>query len=181
MSHALLAEKQRKSLLRGGLHLTTTEREHSSLIGAYVRRVPRYGFSEIKRSGGRSVDNIPEGRRGRMESSGVRMPRPSTPETCGQRESSEITSPSPVAAFRLDRGPGPCTAERSCLLRHGHGQVVCSSLSQAIDGDASASKTRVSWKRDLPSCQKRTPFCVHRCHTAPVFCFFFFRFLNPDS
>lgn len=180
MSHALLAQKQRKSLLRGGLHLTTTEREHSSLIGAYVREFHVTGFPRLNVLEEGLWITSQKGEGGRMESSGVRMPRPSTPETCGQRESSEITSPSPVAAFRLDRGPGPCTAERPCLLHHGHGHVVCSSLSQAIDGDASASKTRVSWKRDLPSCQERTPFCVHRCHTAPVF-FFFFRFLNPDS
>lgn len=181
MSHALLAEKQRKSLLRGVLHLTTTEREHSSLIGAYVREFHVTGFPRLNVLEEGLWITSQKGEGGEWKARGFGCQGPALPlHTCGQRESSEITSPSPVAAFRLDRGPGPCTAERSCLLRHGHGHVVCSSLSQAIDGDASASKTRVSWKRDLPSCREWTPFCVHRCHTAPVL-FFFFRFLNPDS
>lgn len=47
MSHVLLAEKQRKSLLRGVLHFMTTEREHSSLIGEYVRKFHIMGFPRL--------------------------------------------------------------------------------------------------------------------------------------
>lgn len=57
-----LATKQRKPLLRGVLHFMTTEREHSSLIGMYVR-VPHYRVSEIRSFGTRLFDNISEGQR----------------------------------------------------------------------------------------------------------------------
>lgn len=58
-----LAGKQRKSLLRGVLHFMATQREHSSLIGMYVR-VPRYRLSEIRSFGARLFDNISEGKGG---------------------------------------------------------------------------------------------------------------------
>lgn len=61
-SHVPLARKQRKPLLRGVLHFMTTEREHSSLIGTYVR-VPLNRVSEIRSFGTRLFDNISEGRR----------------------------------------------------------------------------------------------------------------------
>lgn len=57
-----LARKQRKPLLRGVLNFMTTEREHSSLIGTYVR-VPRNRVSEIKSFRTRLFDNISERRR----------------------------------------------------------------------------------------------------------------------
>lgn len=43
-----LAGKQRKSLLRGVLHFMTTEREHSPLIGVYVREFHVIGFQRLK-------------------------------------------------------------------------------------------------------------------------------------
>lgn len=61
-SHVPLARKQRKPLLRGVLNFMTTGREHSSLIGMYVR-VPRNRVSEIKSFRTRLFDNISEGRR----------------------------------------------------------------------------------------------------------------------
>lgn len=48
LSYVPLAGKQRKSLLRGVLHFMTTEREHSSLIGRYVRQFHIIGFQRLE-------------------------------------------------------------------------------------------------------------------------------------
>lgn len=48
LSRVPLAGKQRKSLLRGVLHFMTTEREHSSLIGIYVREFHIIGFQRLE-------------------------------------------------------------------------------------------------------------------------------------
>lgn len=78
----------------------------------------------------------------------------------GNGSFAEIILFSPIIAFCLDRGWGLCKMDHSCLKLHGYGHVICSSLSQAIDGDASAFKTWVYWKWDLHSCQ---PWMLFLC------------------
>lgn len=163
-----LAGKQRKSLLRGVLHFTTTEREHSTLIGMYVR-IPHYRFSEIRSSGTTLFDNISEGRRSKWKPQRFGCQNWTLPKLVGNRSFSEIMLFSPIIASCLDCGWGVCKMDHSCLIVHGYGHVICSSLSQAIDRDASAFKTWVYWKWDLLSCQKWMLFCVHHYHTSWFF------------
>lgn len=174
MSWAPLAEKQRKSLLRGVFRFMTTGREHRPLIGLYVR-VPHYRFSELRSSGTSSSDNMSEGQSCRWKPQRLGCQTKTLPKLVGNRSFSEIVLFSPVIASCLDCGWGVCKRNPSCLRLHGYGHVICSSLSQAIDRDASAFKTWVYWKWDLHSCQKWMLFCVHHYHTS---WFFFFLILT---
>lgn len=63
------------------------------------------------------------------------------PTLAGSGSFPEIMLFSPIIASCLDCGRGVCKMDHSCLILHGYGHVICSSLSQAIDRDASAFKT----------------------------------------
>lgn len=60
----------------------TTEREHSSLIGVYVRELHVIGLQRLKAL----EHGCLIGQRSKMEASEIWMPKQNTPETCGRQE-----------------------------------------------------------------------------------------------
>lgn len=164
-----LAGKQRKSLLRGVLHFMTTEREHSSLIGVYVREFYIIAFQRLKAPEQGCLITSLKGRRAKWKPQRFGCQNRTLPKPVGNSSFSEIILFSLIIAFRPDCGWGLRRMDHSCLILHGYGHVICPSLRQAIDRDARAFKTWVYWKWDLHSCQKWMLFCVHHYHTSWLF------------
>lgn len=106
-----------------------------------------------------------------METFEACMPKQETPlKLVGNGSFPEIVLFSPAIGSCLGCRWGVCK-RGPCLSLRGYGHVICCSLSQAIDRDASAFRTWVYWKWDLHPCQKWMLFHVHHYHTS---CFFFF-------